>query len=256
MRNLRFSQGLINGKLGFHDRVVRGGKDGVHAIAHDGFSCLHDLSHVGAGVFLHFNALFSQDFLCRGNGSRGSVLRGIVKQADLLCIRIGGEDQVQHRGGVQVVRGAGDVGAGLFQAFHQFSSHRIRHGSENHRNSVIRGHTLHTDRHRRRNAHHQVHFIGDEVGNNLLHHAGVQVAVVFDDFKGNSLFLPDLAQPFPDVRDDLVQARVVHKVADTDFEACLFLRGSQGNHGEYHNQGQYQCQCLFHCFVLPFICLS
>ena len=62
----------------------------------------------------------------------------------------------------------------------------------------------------------------------------------------------DLAQAFPDVLDDLVQARVVHEVADANFEGCLLLRGGQGNHGEYQDQGKYQCHHLFHCLVRPF----
>lgn len=65
-------------------------------------------------------------------------------------------------------------------------------------------------------ADHQVHLIGDEVGDDLVHDGGVGVAVVIADVEGDTLLLADGLELGLDVGHDLVQGRIVHIVADAN----------------------------------------
>ena len=198
------------------------------------------------------DALFGQDFLGRLDGGGRGVLRGVVQQGDLGGFGLQGEDQIEHGVGIQIVGGAGQVGSGSFQAFHQAGADGVGHRGENDRQLGVFGLALHRHGHRGRNADHQVDFAGDEVGDDLVKHAAIQVAVVLHDLDFDAALLFDFGEAGADVGDDLVQGRVVNEVADTDLESRLAFSGGDAGQGQEHHNCQGESDQLLHGGYLPF----
>ena len=261
MGDTGLGQRFINGKLSGHDGVVRGGEHGVHLISGDLAGGQHDLVGGGAGVLLVGHVLLVQIRLGVLDGGGGGILSLVIQQADGLGVGVGGEDQVQDGVGVQIVGGAGDVGAGGVHALHQTCAHGIGHGSEDHGDLVVLGGALHGHGHGGGHADHEVNLVGNEVGDDLVHHGGVGVAVVIADVEGDALLLADGLQLGADVGHDLVQGRVVHIVADADLVGLavgligvgLLAAGEEGqrHHGGQRQRNQLLQSVLFHVFLPP-----
>ena len=256
-------QSLVNGQLCGHHGVVGGGEHGVGLVGHDAADGQADLVGGGAVILLVGHALLIQVRLGVLDGCGGGVLTLVIQQGDVLGVGGGGEDQVQDGVGVQIVGGAGDVGAGSLQALHQAGADGVGHGGKDHGDVGALGGGLHGHGHGGGYADHQVHLVGDEVGNDLVQHGGIGVAVIIADLKGDALLLADGSQLGFDVVHDLIQGCVIHIVADANLVGCgaggaggivvvFFAAGEEGQ-GQQGGQGQGQHtlqNVLFHfCFL-------
>ena len=263
MGNAGLGQGLVNGQLCGHYGVVGGGEHGVGLVGHDAADGQADLVGGGAVILLVGHALLIQVRLGVLDGGGGGVLALVIQQGDVLGVGVGGEDQVQDGVGVQIVGGAGDVGTGSLQALHQAGADGVRHGGKDHGDVGALGGGLHGHGHGGGYADHQVHLVGDEVGNDLVQHGGIGVAVIIADLKGDALLLADGSQLGFDVVHDLIQGCVIHIVADANLVGCgaggaggivvvFFAAGEEGQ-GQQGGQGQGQRtlqNVLFHfCFL-------
>ena len=151
------------------------------------------------------DAFFLQILLRLRNGSRRGILPYVIKEADLLCVGVCGEDQVHHRRGVQIVGSSGDIRPGRFQRVHQPHGNGVGNRCKDHGDVVFFGSRLHGHGNRRRHTHHQIHVVGDEVCDDLTHQVRIGVAVIIVHLEGDALLLADGLQLCFDVINDLVQ---------------------------------------------------
>ena len=228
MGNSCFDEGFINGQLCCHDGVVCRGEDSVHTVADQSFRCQHHLVNGGPGTLHIFDALLIEIGFGSCDGCGGRILSHIIEKADQISLGVGGKDQVHDGVGVQIVGGSGQVGARCFQRVHKACTHRVGHGSKHHGDSVIFRCGLHAHGNRCCHADHQVHLVGNEVGNDLVHDVCVGVAVVFRDFKGDTLLFSDGGELRADVCDNLVERSVIHEVADTYFVGFTLRKSESG----------------------------
>ena len=259
-------EGLVDGQLCGHHGVVGGGEHGVGLVGHDAADGQTDLVGGGAVILLVGHAPLVQVRLGILDGSGRGVLPQVIQQGDALGVRVGGENQVQDGIGVQIVGGTGDVGAGGLQALHQTRTHRVGHGGKDHGNVSALGGGLHGHGHGSGYADHQVHLVGHEVGDDLIQHGGIGVAVIIADLEGDALLLADGLEPGLDVVHDLVQGCIVRIAADADLIGCgtggaggiviAFFAAGEERQGQQGGQGQSQHTAqhvLFHfCFPPKF----
>ena len=251
--------------LGGHDRVVGGGEHGVHVVRDQRLRGENDLVHRGSGALDVGDALRVKVFLRGGDRRGGGILAHIVEQADLVRVRIRGENEVHDRVGVEVVGRAGDVRAGRLQRFDEARAQRVGHGGEHDGHVAALGGGLHRHGDRRRHADHQIDVVRLEVGDDLVHDIGVGVAVVLVDDEADALLRADGVKLRADVRDDLVEGRVVDEVADADgvgrargiravglsrragaCAACAGGAAAAGGEGEREDERQCKRDGLFH----------
>ena len=236
MRDAGFGQGLVDGELGGHDGVVGRGEDGVDLIGDEGIDGEHDLVDGGAVIVLVGDLLLIEEGLRLGDGGGGGILAHVVEQGDIVGIGVRREDELHDGGGIEAVRGAGDVGAGGVHALDQAGGDRVGDGGEDHGDAVVLGGGLHAHGNRGGHADHQVDIVGDEVLDDLGHDVGVGVAVVIADLEGHALLLADGGELILDIFHDLVQRGVVDIVADADLEDGFV--GGKGGSAEAEDQGE------------------
>ena len=239
-------QRLVNGQLGGHDGVVGGGEHGIHTGGDQAFNGHLNLSGGGAGGIHIGNSPGVQVGLGIRDGGGGGILAQVIQQADLVGIGVGGKHQIQQRVGVQEVGGAGDVRAGSLQGLHQTGGDGIGNGGEDHGDTVTLGHGLHPHGNRGSHTDHQVHFFGEEIGDDLLHDGGIGHAVVFQNLEGHALLLGDEVKLGFDVFNDLIQGGILDEIADADFEFGLLGGGGYSGQGDKHCQGKQQGNKLLH----------
>ena len=105
----RIKEGLVDGELSGHDRVIGGGEDGLDARSDQGLRGHLDLGGGGAVLFNVLDALAVAERLGIRDGLGGSILTEVVQQTDGVDVRVDREDQVHNGIGVQRIGGAGDV---------------------------------------------------------------------------------------------------------------------------------------------------
>ena len=237
MRDAGFGQGLVDGELGGHDGVVGRGEDGVNLVGDEGVDGEHDLVDGGAVIVLVGDLLLIEEGLGLGDGGGGGVLAHVVEQGHAVGVGVRGEDELHDGGGVEAVRGAGDIGAGGVQALDQAGGDRVGDSREDHGDAVVLGGGLHAHGNRGRHADHEVDIVGDEVLDDLGHDVGVGVAVVIADVEGDTLLLADGGELILNVLDNLVQGGVVDIVADADLEDG-FAAGGKGGGAQAEDQGE------------------
>ena len=216
MLHTGFLKNGVDAGLGHLHGVVGGGKHHLHAIVAQGLCGQCQIIGGGAGFGFVLNAQLVQAALGFLNGLGAGILAGIVQKADLGHIGVQCLDQVKHIGGIQCVRGAGDVGAGGVQIGHQACAHRVRHSGEHHGDLVFFGEVLHHHSRGRCNGNDHIHAVFNHLagngGNGGL--VGLCVVAVIADAVCSQLFLNGGL--------DLVQAGIVHIVDDANFKAGAF----------------------------------
>ena len=129
-----------------------------------------------------------------GDGGGGGVLALIIEQAHCLHIGVRSQNQAHHCVGVQIVGGAGQIGAGGLQAGHQSGADGIGDGRKYHRNRIVLRSGLHRHRYRSGHTHHQIHIIGNKVRNDLVEYVGIGIADIIRDLKCNIMLFPQCLQ--------------------------------------------------------------
>ena len=205
--------------------VVGGGEDGLYAVVDQLLGCLLQLIDRGAGALDDLEVLGCGVLLgLLDSGCRG-ILAGVVEQADSLEVGVLRDHQVDHGRGVEVVRGAGDVGAGRVQRLDQAGRDGVGHGRKDDGGVCVLGRCLHAHGNRGGDAHHGVDFVGLEVRDDLRDDGVVCVAVFVVDVKGDVVFLTQGVELFLQAFCNLVEGCVIHVVAQTDLVGSCGLRG-------------------------------
>ena len=234
MLDARIKEGLVDGELSGHDRVIGGGEDGLDARSDQGLRGHLDLGGGGAVLFNVLDALAVAERLGIRDGLGGSILTEIVQQTDGVDVRVDREDQVHDGIGVQRIGGAGNVLLAVKTGGRGVGNSRIDHGdigvldSGQHGGGGGGG-----------NGHDDVHIVGHEVGTDLVQVGlvGLCVGVVVGVIEGDALLLAHLIQTALDGSDDLVQGSMIHVVDDANFEGLARLGRSGGRRSSSAGSG-------------------
>ena len=175
-------QDLSHGRGCSHDHIVRGGEDGLHPAHHGGSGGENFIGGV-AGLFQIGNALAVQVFLGLPDGGHGVCLAVGVQQSHGFNVGICFQHHVQNEGGVQCIRGAGDVGNAR-----QLGFPRIGDGGVDHRNLIVLGGRSHGGGSQSGNGNDGIVAVGDHLGADLVQNGGIVLAVEILIGNGNALF--------------------------------------------------------------------